>query len=157
MDRKYIGTALALKYLNCMSMKSLDQRILVQKKFYLAQAFGAKFGYHYNWYLRGPYSKDLTSAVFSILAQNPEELEGYSLSEEAEDLLYRFNQLEKKKPKDLSVSDWYELLASILFLRDDYGLNGLKEKTSVGKKLLEFKPWYLQKDINIAWKELTVI
>ncbi|MDR2869263.1 MAG: hypothetical protein LBV04_02325, partial [Deferribacteraceae bacterium] len=64
MERKLIGTALAIEYMRCNSMDSMEQRILVQKKVYLAQAFGISFNYSYNWYLRGPYSKKLTSDVF---------------------------------------------------------------------------------------------
>lgn len=152
MKREQIGTALAMQYMNCDSVDSMDQRVLVQKKFYIAQVLGAKFGYKFTWYLRGPYSKNLTANVYDILSQDLDELDGYELSEKACNICDKVNNLENENTVHLSVSDWYELLASIVFLRDNYGIDGLKDKRSIKSKLKELKPWYTDEQFNVAWE-----
>lgn len=146
-----IGTALAIQYMHCDSLDSLEQRVLIQKKFYLAQSLGAKFGYQFNWYLRGPYSKDLTAVAFDVIPQGTSELVGYRLTAETAAILDKVNALGEHKPDSLTESSWLELLASLAFLHDEYGISGLNSETEVKDKLKEFKPWYSDCDVDTAW------
>jgi len=43
---------------------SLDTRVILQKKVYFLQEFGCKLGYNFGWYLKGPYSTDLTRDAY---------------------------------------------------------------------------------------------
>jgi len=47
-------------------IKTLNDRIRVQKAIYLAQAAGADLGYDYNWYLHGPYSPELANDYYKL-------------------------------------------------------------------------------------------
>ena len=46
------------------SLSNFDDRLRLQKLAYLAQELGAGNKYPYSWYVRGPYSSYLTSALF---------------------------------------------------------------------------------------------
>lgn len=151
MKKEYIGTALAMQHLNCGSLDSMEQRVLLQKKFYLAQSLGARFGFQFNWYLRGPYSKDLTAVAFDVIPQGFSELSGYRLTEKTAAVLNEVNALDDKRPGSMTESSWFELLASMTFLRDEYGISGLSDEDAVKEKLHSFKPWYSAGDIDLAW------
>ncbi|NLW92587.1 MAG: hypothetical protein GXY34_13440 [Syntrophomonadaceae bacterium] len=152
MKKESIGTALALRYLKCDSIDSLDQRILLQKKLYLAQACGANFGHRFHWYIHGPYSKDLTNVAYEVIPQADEELDGYKLRGNITQILDNINRLSTIKPDTLTESSWYELIASLVYLREDYGIEGLKNKRDVITKLKVSKPWYEKNEIEMAWK-----
>lgn len=47
-------------------IKTLNDRIRVQKAIYLAQAAGADLGYDYNWYAHGPYSPELANDYYKL-------------------------------------------------------------------------------------------
>lgn len=42
------------------NIASFDDRKRLQKAIYLAQIAGIDLGYRYGWYIKGPYSTDLT-------------------------------------------------------------------------------------------------
>src|SRR5437762_1233304 len=70
MDRQQIATKLALDALGLpIRLNSFDDRLILQKSVYLAQAAGIQLGYHFQWYLRGPYSPMLTKDAFAIDAE----------------------------------------------------------------------------------------
>lgn len=48
------------------TLDSFDNRLIVQKAVYLLQSFGLSTKWDYFWYLRGPYSAELTNALFEI-------------------------------------------------------------------------------------------
>ena len=53
MNNSQIATAVAIRDLNCYSLETIDDRILLQKKIYLAQDIGLPLGYGYSWYIHG--------------------------------------------------------------------------------------------------------
>lgn len=59
-----------LKRLGSGNVDSLAERIKSQKIHYFAQLFGVVSCYHYNLYLRGPYSPDLANDLFLIKNNN---------------------------------------------------------------------------------------
>lgn len=97
---------------------TFDERLLSQKKIFLLENLGVEIGYSYNWYIRGPYSPDLTSYIFANLDMlREQDLSKYSLSENVKEKIEIVNGLANKKPDSLDTSSWYELLASIFYIR----------------------------------------
>jgi len=56
MDRQQIGVKLTIDGLNLpFKIDGFQDRLIMQKSVYLAQAAGVHLGYYYHWYLYGPY------------------------------------------------------------------------------------------------------
>ena len=118
MQNSHIATAIALRDLNCYTLKSIGDRILLQKKIYLAQDIGLPLNYGYSWYIHGPYSTDLTSVAYQIIPEGDEAIEGKKLKEPYAAMIRRVNSLENYLTTNqfkLSVVQWYELIASIAY------------------------------------------
>ena len=81
MNNSQIATAVAIRDLNCYSLETIDDRILLQKKIYLAQDIGLPLGYGYSWYIHGPYSPDLTAAAYQIIPEEITAIENHSFRE----------------------------------------------------------------------------
>jgi len=47
-------------------MTTFNERLMLQKKVYLLQQLGLHLGNSYGWYLRGPYSRDVTNDGFYL-------------------------------------------------------------------------------------------
>jgi len=119
MDRQQIALRLALRELGVeLNLGSFDRRLIVQKATYLAQAAGLGLGYYFRWYLRGPYSPDLTSDAFGIageLAANSDEAAAWELDPSSQSKLRALRPLlESSSEQDQARS--LELLASIHYL-----------------------------------------
>lgn len=121
MDRQQVLLAKSLDAAGVpLSVSSFDERLILQKAAYLIQSAGIRLGYRFRWYLRGPYSPDMTADAFSIVNEGEgakEELKGWKLDEKSaqigqklKPLLYRENESVEVQAKRL------ELLASALFL-----------------------------------------
>jgi hypothetical protein len=120
MDRRQIGTKLVLEALGLSAkrLSTFNERLTIQKAIYLAQAAGVSLGYHFRWYLRGPYSPDLTNDVFAVaaeLGEGVDESEGWRLDERWYAVLQRLRGLipagdPQRRAREL------ELLASAHFL-----------------------------------------
>jgi len=83
-----------------------NHRLKLQKYVYLARRYGIDFGYHYNLYIRGPYSPELASDYYSIK-------EG--VSEEHVDVPEEFFKLVKGKSER-----WLELAATLVMIKERY-------------------------------------
>src|SRR2546428_7960302 len=53
-----------LRSLGPINLDYFNDRLKLQKLGYLAQEFGAKGGFPYSWYIRGPYSSSLAGVLF---------------------------------------------------------------------------------------------
>lgn len=140
---------------NVPSNDEMDLRILWQKVGYLAKQFGLPLNdFKFSWYLRGPYSKTYTSVLYDICENMGSILRlenDYGLTENASKNLTPLKNLAQDVPNDLSLSAWFELLASIHYIKK--GSQGDRE--SVFKKLAKEKPHYKnQITNNYAWKVL---
>ena len=115
MNRRQIALKLVLDELGMdQSMSSFDDRLALQKTVYLIQQMGMHLGYPFSWYLRGPYSRDLTADAFSnVGAELPE---GWVLDGEQKAKLARAKQVLSKVAAGPSRSRELEKLASVLFL-----------------------------------------
>lgn len=151
MDRTYVTTALAMQELKCKKIDTIHDRILLQKKIYIAQILGLRLGYGYSWYLHGPYSPDLTAAAYQIVPEGFDSLAGWSFKPEYNEYIKRVNNLEENNKTSLDVVQWYELLSSVVFWRE----NGYKEKEQNIEQVAKSKPQFSKEQIKEAYEVLT--
>ena len=119
MDRQQIGVKLALKALGwTLKVDDFEDRLILQKTVYLAQAKGVHLGYYYKWYLHGPYCSSLTKDLYAIDSERDyadEECERWKLDEgsstQLDQLAPLFSESDTK-----TLARELELLASVHFL-----------------------------------------
>lgn len=119
--KNVLRTAEMMKELDCYKVDGYDDRILVQKKMFLACRCGIGNDFEFIWGLRGVYSAELNLVSHTILKHDPNYLKKYKLSGREHEIAKYINGLTKEiKKNELEISelDWYELLADILYLRD---------------------------------------
>lgn len=127
--------------------ETFDDCLLSQKKVFLLQSLGVDIGYSYNWYIRGPYSPDLTSYIFANLDILKEQnLSEYKLSEDVKKKIDTVNGLSAKKPNSLSDPSWYELLASVFYIHKMWK----KSVDEVFSSLSKYKPQYTKEQCSLA-------
>jgi uncharacterized protein YwgA len=121
MDRQQILLAKSLEAARVpLSVKTFNERLILQKSVYLLQSAGIHMGYRFRWYIRGPYSPDMTAGAFGIVNEGEygeKELRGWKLDDESsararklQPLLHQEGESEAEQARRL------ELLASALFL-----------------------------------------
>lgn len=115
MNRRQIALKLVLDELGMdQSMVSFDDRLMLQKTIYLLQQMGIHLGYPFSWYLRGPYSRDLTADAFANLeASSPE---GWVLHAKQKETIARAKEFFGKVAPSSRKARELEKLASVLFL-----------------------------------------
>jgi len=96
-----------------------DKRLEVQKAVYLLQESGADLGYHFSWYLRGPYSPSLADDAYSLLGpqmkhsrKEPQSV-GRETKEKFQSLM---NIIKRKSPTTKDESRWLEILSSVHYV-----------------------------------------
>ena len=121
MDRQQISVKLTADSLGLpFEIRTFQDRLIMQKAVYLAQAAEVHLGYFYQWYLHGPYSPSLTKDEYSIamdISAGMDELKGWTLDEVSLQRLEKIKPLFKEKNKD-KLARKLELLASVHFLID---------------------------------------
>lgn len=128
---------------------TFDDRLLSQKKIFLLQELGIDIGYSYNWYIRGPYSPDLTTYIFNNLdILNEQDLSQYHFSDSVQEKIDIVNSLENSKPASLSIPSWYELLASVVYIQRNW------KTDNVFQSLVQHKPQYTQEVYDFALSTL---
>ena len=150
MNTSYIATAVAIRDLKCYSIQSIDDRILLQKKIYLAQDIGLSLGYGYSWYIHGPYSTDLTTVAYQIVPEGTDAIEGKNFKEPYASMILKVNKLEDvihEKELQIDRVQWYELLASMAYWRK----HGYVKKEDMIKKVETTKPQFSRSQINAAY------
>ncbi|HEX4212150.1 MAG TPA: hypothetical protein VIA06_02335 [Candidatus Dormibacteraeota bacterium] len=115
--RRLIGLKLALDTLGVPArVDTFQDRLALQKATYLAQAAGLQLGYRYSWYLKGPYSPDLTRDYFRLV-EDPAIGSGFVLGADHLARLERLAEVARPAPgADLERPEWLELLASLHYL-----------------------------------------
>lgn len=101
-------------------ISTVARRKAVQKCVYLVQCAGIRLGYHYNWYVKGPYSPALTRDYYALaerLGTPLDDSDQYSLNDAQKEKIDAIRPL-LKAPEgvDLDAPEWLELLASLHFL-----------------------------------------
>lgn len=134
------------------SKDTFDDRLLSQKKLFLLQELGVNLGYSYNWYVRGPYSPDLTTYIFNNLdVLKEQDFSNYRFSDTVQGKINLVNALATAKPDSLSTPSWYELLASVLYIHKKW------KKGDVFASLVQYKPQYTRDHFDAAVKELCTL
>ena len=118
MDRRQIALKLTFEVLGVpIDLDTFNGRLIVQKAAYLAQAKGINLGYHFSWYLRGPYCSSLTEDAFSL--ESSADIDNWILDEGSKGKLnairaiFTVDEAEKDTEK---LALHLELLASVHFL-----------------------------------------
>jgi len=139
----------------------LARRIEIQKLVYLAQEslrrHNMTLNYSFNWYLRGPYSPSLARDCYGLDKTDAVEPESVNLTPEAAEALAPVRGLCDKKPAELAVSEWLELLASL-----QYYATRSRVRVSVHSRLSveamtefrQYKPQFEEEHIQLAWSTL---
>ncbi len=85
MNKQQIALKLILDKLGFgINLESFEQRLILQKACYLVQAANVNLGYHFSWYLHGPYCSPLAKDAFAVsdeLDSEGDESEGWELDE----------------------------------------------------------------------------
>ena len=120
MDLQQIRLGLVLRETGVqVNVRTFADRLIMQKTGYLLQQAGIPLGYHFTWYLRGPYSPDYTDDVFALAGAGSveaAELDQWKLDEPSANILTRVKGLFDRASKEAGPARWLELLASVLFL-----------------------------------------
>ena len=151
MNSAYYTTAIALRDLECDSLKSLDDRILLQKKIYLAQDFGLPLGYGFGWYIHGPYSPDLTQAAFTIIPEGFDAVQERRFTPKYQGIVSCVNSLEAEAERRcvrLAPVAWYELLASVAY----WTQRGVTTEKDMVDTLRKYKPQFDEGEVYAAYK-----
>lgn len=156
MDRQQIALKLTIDGLGLhFNIDAFDDRLILQKAVYLAQAIGVNLGYYYQWYIHGPYSPTLTQDEYAIaveLGQDIDESKGWILDSVSQDRLKNLMNLIPKSGKK-EVSRKLVLLASVHFLvsRKQIHSSEAKEMSTTLKK---FGKDFSEEEVREAAREL---
>ncbi|MCK4784562.1 MAG: hypothetical protein KAV87_12490 [Desulfobacteraceae bacterium] len=156
MDRQQIGVKLTIDGLNLpFKVGSFEDRLIMQKAVYLAQAGGVNLGYYYHWYLHGPYSSSLTRDEYAIatdISVGLDESEGWKLDDTS---LRRLEEIRKifAEPKRAKLAKKLELLASVHFLIERKQVSGV-DTSRITATLERFNKDFSEDDVKEALEEL---
>ena len=92
----------------------MTRTVVVQKIAYLAQTRGIDLGYEFEWYLRGPYCKQVSEDAHSAKGAEPGPA-GLS-----SDRIGKFAEYLRPHMQD---AEWLEIAASLIYLKDNYYQN----------------------------------
>lgn len=137
-----------LRRIDNFSMTTLDGRLLLQKTVYLLQACGLYLGYHFSWYLYGPYSTELASDGFTLTQLYSSVPKGTFKKKDSEEKFATFMAHIGSSTKD---AHWLELLASIHFLTELYPQ---KERTEIIAIVQKKQHYFSLAECKKAWDYL---
>lgn len=141
MEARLIALKLVLDALDIPNtIDTIDDRKRVQKAVYLGQLAGVKLGYRFGWYLKGPYSPDLTKDYYSLeeaIIMGDRDYERTILQQPLLDRLKQVRPL-LDVPENVSLlqEDWLELVSSLHYLRKISN----QSKEEANRTLREQKP-----------------
>lgn len=99
-------------------ISTLEDRLRLQKAIYLGQSFGVDLGYRYSWYVKGPYCAELTQDYYKLNDENKssDKIFAPHIREKLAKVVDLLNS--KYIPDGLQKPQWFELLASIHYLKN---------------------------------------
>ena len=158
MDRKQIALKLAADGLGLdFKIGSFRDRLILQKAMYLVQAAGVHLGYHYQWYLHGPYSPSLTRDEYAVVADRAQGLDdskGWTLDEQSRKRIEDLRVLVKPR-KRADLARELELLASVHFLITRQQVAKPGDDQQIADVLKRFGKNFDREDVNRARRELS--
>ncbi len=156
MDRQQIGVKLTIDALGLpFQIGGFQDRLIMQKAIYLAQAAGVNLGYYYHWYLHGPYSPSLTRDEFAVamdVSAGLDESAGWKLDEISSQRLERIRAI-FSEPQRNALARKLELLASVHFLVDRKQASRV-DAHRIAAILERFNKDFSKKDVTEALEEL---
>lgn len=146
-DKKVEYLGRILKRVGNFSMNTFNDRLIFQKTVYLIQEFGIYLGYkNFSWYLRGPYSSELTKIGFKLKDVYDELPKSGRFTDD--DVEARFKEflefIQDKKEND----ECLELLASLHWAKKK---NPDKDKDAIIQFLIGLKPKLSIENYEHAW------
>jgi len=126
-------------------------RLILQKTIYLMQSFDLFIGYHFNWYLRGPYSPALTKDAFELINEYKELPTVHFVDKTAEE---RFNNFMSFTRDHINDEYWLEAMASIHYL---YHRSLVKDRDDILKTIRNKMPALKRGDFDDYWDDLCKI
>ena len=122
-----------------------SERLRLQKLGFLAQKLGVNAGYHYSWYIHGPYSSTLASALFAgdEMGIFEKEVELNNNEKKVAELLRSLLD------REVNDSNFLELYASIWYLMPK-GTLSEEEKKSTMEIMYKEKPQFSGPEIKEA-------
>lgn len=156
MGRRQIGLKLVLDQLGLPAqIESFDDRLILQKAIYLAQAAGINLGYYYRWYLRGPYCPSVAEDGFALsaeISQGVDDALSWRLDAGSAGKLTGIRRmLEGATRQDLARK--LELLASVHFLISRKQVPS-HDASTVSQALRRFNKVFTEKEVAQAIKEM---
>ena len=140
MDQRLIALRLVLDALEIPPrIETLADRKRIQKAVYLAQSGGIDLGYHFSWYLRGPYSTRLTRDYYELF-DHPSPTDVSSMRQRLIPIVQQhlgdFRKLFEvpSEPGNISKEDWLETLASVHFLRGQRSFNNRQAREVIERE-----------------------
>lgn len=116
-------------------ISDINKRKLAQKMVYLSQELGLPTNYGFSWYIHGPYSPRLTKDYYALAAQEADdEIATCVLRPEYKPIAEKLKRLLNDRPIELSEPDWAELLASVVFLRNESNYDWRETQETIQKK-----------------------
>lgn len=156
MDNQQIAVKLIFDKLGLsFNMDTFQDRLILQKSIYLVQSLGTDLGYHFSWYLKGPYSASLATDGFSIRDELDIDLDESkkwklddSLARRLDNIQSWFSETEKKV-----LAKKLELFASVHFLvkRKNIGKDSTSELVQT---LMSFGKEFSDSEVKGAVREL---
>jgi len=138
------------------SLKTLEDRKILQKKIYFLEQLGLKLGYDFGFYIYGPYSSDLTKDAFSYYNRKnimSESIVSNKLSKRDESSFKQLNKL-LEGVDEQSVANELELLSSIHFLKNISYIQ-INDVKKMQEEIKKRKPGrFSNKRIEVAWNKL---
>ncbi len=156
MKKKIHRLLAVIEYIqNQLSVTNFEDRLLLQKYVYFAQLQGIDLGYRFTWYHYGPYSPDLTATAFAYHENKPmydNDKNTVAISDSGKQKLDKVKSLLDRKPDNLKLHIFMELLASIHYLNKIARKDGEITKENVVQIIQEKKPdKFSETDILNAW------
>lgn len=144
-----------LDRLGGLKLSTLKDRKLLQKKVYMLQEAGLNLGYHFGWYIYGPYSPNLTRDAFELsmqLAHAPKTMPKESLTSCEQSILKKLNMFLISIPNKGELADKLEAIASLHFLAKE---NPSLDKNKVIAKFKQLKgDRFRDKEVQESMKQL---
>jgi len=156
MDRQQIGVRLTTDSLGLpFQIRTFEDRLIMQKAVYLAQAAGVNLGYYYHWYLHGPYSPSLTRDEFAIamdISAGLDESERWKLDDTSSQRLEELRDIFAEPNRD-NLAKKLELLASVHFLVDRKQVSKV-DTGRITATLKRFNKTFSEENVEAALGEL---
>ncbi|MCJ8307344.1 MAG: hypothetical protein HRU07_09880 [Nitrosopumilus sp.] len=118
------------------SMDMFDDKLEVQKIVYLAQTYGINLEYPFEWYIRGPYCKQVSERAHQILDNNITPTDFAGLDEVR---VAKFGQILQPY---INNTEWLEIAGSLVYLRKE-NYAGMPLEEIIG---------YLIEDLSFGYK-----